>query len=127
VLDDLGVHPLEDRGSGGTADAVVNVRGEHDTTELVVEAVDEVTLRRLAVMDTSSDGTSSWQKRQSGMSARSAAVDRRALRAGSSACTDRRWRPAAALSYRVAKMGCIPSILVVNAGVTSVMAVDATA
>jgi hypothetical protein len=37
-----------------------------------------------------SDGTSSWQKRHSGMSARSAAVDRKAFRAGSSACTDRR-------------------------------------
>jgi hypothetical protein len=38
--------PLEDRGSGGTADAVVNVRGEHDTTELVVEAVDSFIVER---------------------------------------------------------------------------------
>ena len=205
VLDDLGVHPFEDRGSGGTADAIINVGGEDDTTELVVEAIDGFVVKRdleadadergtkllgeeqarslngavdrlvelhahafavrsddwveagrlidvdirvdvgvevgavevevevdpsfdnreddhhfdggaarargeaLKVVPTTqkralnlsrapvssvlilrSDGTSSWQKRHSGMSARSAAVDRKALRAGSSACTDRR-------------------------------------
>ena len=46
MFDDLGVHPVPDRGDGGTTYAVIDMRGEHDTSELVIKAVHSLIVER---------------------------------------------------------------------------------
>ena len=46
MFDDLGVHPVPDCGGGGTTYAVIDMRGEHDTSELVIKPVHSLVVER---------------------------------------------------------------------------------